>query len=170
MFMHVCMSVGTRVCSCTCTCVHGEARGSCQVSCSTILPFFTQTGLSLASEPDNLAAPAIQLTSVILSLLPKGWDCRPFLCWCLCGFWGSEPWSSGLHSQYFTHRACSPASFVSFPQRSPKNAPSSVVGSCLASLMCLSFPGRAKQPLHLINFNRLSAGVLCVWIVLSGSL
>lgn len=27
----------------------------------------------------------------------------------LCGFWGSEPWSSLLHSQYFNQRALSPA-------------------------------------------------------------
>lgn len=148
-----------------CTCVHGEARGSCQVSCPTILPLFTQTGLSLASEPDNLAAPEI-----FCLCFPKAGTAGHCPAGFLRGFWGSEPWSSGLHSQHFTHQVFPPASFVSFPQRSPKNAPSTVVGSCLASLMCLSFPGRAKQPLHLINFNRLSAGVLCVWIVLSASL
>lgn len=68
MFMHVRMSVCTRVCRCPCACVRGEGRGSCQVSCSTILPFFTQTGLSLVSELDNVAAPAIQLTPVRLGL------------------------------------------------------------------------------------------------------
>lgn len=148
-----------------CTCVHGEARGSCQVSCPTILPFFTQTGLSLASESDNLAAPVI-----FCLCFPKAGTAGHCPAGFLCGFWGSEPWSSGMHSQHFTHQVFPPASFVSFPQCSPKNAPSTVVGSCLAFLMCLSFPGRAKQPLHLINFNRLSAGVLCVWIVLSASL
>lgn len=105
-----------------------------------------------------------------LSLPPKGGTAGHCPAGFLYGFWGSEPWSSGLHRQHFIHRAFSPASFVSFPQLSPKNAPSTEVGSCLASLMCQSFPGRAKQPLHLINFNHLSADVLCVWIVLSASL
>ena len=116
MFMHVRMSVCTPVCCCPCTCVHGEARGSCQVSCSTILPFFSQTGLSLVSELDNLAAPAIQLTPVIFCLcLPKAGTAGHCPAGFLCGFWGSEPWSSGLHRQHSIHRAFSPDSFVPFP-------------------------------------------------------
>lgn len=51
-----------------------------------------------------------------------------------------------------------------------KNTVSMAVVSYLASFMCLPFSRKAKQPLHLINFNCLSADVLLVWIVLSGSL
>lgn len=121
MFMHVRMSVCTRVCSCPCTCAHGDARGSCQVSCSTILPFFTQTDLSLVSELDNVAAPAIQLTPVIFCLcLPKAGTAGHCPAGFLCGFWGSEPWSSGLHRQHFIHRALLSSLLCTFSSTLPQ--------------------------------------------------
>lgn len=123
-----------------CTCVHGEAGVTCRVS----FFFFQSDRSSLTSE--LATTPAHH--SNLLSLPPRGWDYRPLPYWTFMWVLGGPGlWSLGLHSECIIYRPISPASFVSFIQLSPtKNALSTVAGGYLASFMCLSFPGKAKQP------------------------